>query len=242
MPQLPNALIITPTYNERENVPILIERLHQAVPDAHVLVVDDNSPDQTGDVVEQLRADHPNLHLLRRAAKQGLGTAYKDAFTWALERGYRRIVHLDADLSHPPEVVPQLLALSEECDLAIGSRYVRGGGVVGWPVNRKIISRCANFYARTMLRLPVRDLTAGFMCWRPETLRAIGYETLKAGGYVFLVETKWRTVCMGFRVRELPIVFKEREKGASKMGLHIAREGFTQVFKWAMGPRPTKSV
>jgi dolichol-phosphate mannosyltransferase len=230
-------LVVVPTYNERGNVPVLLGKLRQVLPCAQVLVVDDASPDGTGQLIEDLSGAHGGLHLLRRPGKQGLGVAYRAGFRWALERGYERIVQMDADLSHHPDDLPRLLAATETHDLVVGSRYVRGGGTVGWPLRRRLLSRTANFFARSMLRLPVCDLTGGFKCWRPEVLSAIGVTELTSNGYVFQVETTLRAVRAGFRFQELPIVFRERELGTSKMGLSLAGEGFIQVLKWLLEKR-----
>jgi dolichol-phosphate mannosyltransferase len=232
------VVVVTPTYNERENVPLLLSGLGQHIPDADVLIVDDGSPDGTGDLVEQMSRTRPNVHLLRRPGKQGLGVAYQAGLGWALERGYARIVQMDADLLHPPDRVADLVAATDEADLAIGSRYVPGGAVVGWPLRRRIISRAANIYARTLLRLPVHDLTTGFKCWRAEALAALNLPTLTASGYVFLVEGTYRAICLGFKAREVAVVMRNREHGVSKMGMGVAREGMVQVLRWAMAPRP----
>ena len=232
------VVIVTPTYDERDNVPLLIAGLQQHIPQADVLIVDDNSPDGTGGLVEELAKTHPNVHLLRRPGKQGLGVAYQAGLGWALEHGYERIVQMDADLLHPPDRVADLVAATEEADFAIGSRYVKGGAVLGWPLHRRIISRGANFYARTLLRLPVHDLTTGFKCWRAQVLRALDLPTLQASGYVCLVEGTYRALCLGFQAKEVPVVMRNRERGVSKMGLGVAREGMIQVLKWALAPRP----
>jgi dolichol-phosphate mannosyltransferase len=237
-----DVLVVIPTYNERESLPVLVEGLRQSVPAAHLLVVDDNSPDGTGDLAEKLNAQWGAVHLLRRPGKQGLGVAYRAGLGWALERGYPRIVHMDADLSHDPRDVPRLLAAAQTADLAIGSRYVTGGDTVGWPLRRKVLSRSANLYARTMLRLPVHDLTGGFKCWHADVLRAIHVTELTSNGYVFMVETTWRAVRQGFRPVEVPIVFQERRLGTSKMGLGLAAEGFKQVLKWSVEKKSTEEV
>jgi dolichol-phosphate mannosyltransferase len=236
------VVIVTPTYNERDNVPLLLAGLEQHIPWADVLIVDDNSPDGTGALVEGLGQARGNVHLLRRPGKQGLGVAYQAGLAWALDRNYDRIVQMDADLLHPPDRVADLVAATEEADFAIGSRYVPGGAVLGWPLRRRIISRGANFYARTLLRLPVHDLTTGFKCWRAEVLRALDLPTLQASGYVCLVESTYRALCLGFKAKEVPVVMRNREHGESKMGLGVAGEGMIQVLKWALAPRPRPPV
>jgi len=237
---LPGVAVV-PTFNERGNIARLIPRLRECVSGLHVLVVDDNSPDGTADIVRAQPDFGSQVHLLSRPSKQGLGRAYQAGFAWVLSRGYGKIVQMDADFSHDPADVPRLLAAVDDFDLAIGSRYVRGGGVIGWPMHRFVLSRTANLYARWMLGVSVNDLTGGFKCWRRNTLARVEVETLAAGGYVFQVESTTRALRLGLSIRELPIRFRERETGVSKMGLHIAMEGLARVFTLAFGPTRTGS-
>ena len=208
-----SAFVVTPTYNESENLPTLVEKLG----DVRILVVDDGSPDGTGDLAEELGCD-----VLRRPGKQGLASAYVDGMTRALELGATRVVQMDADLSHDPADVPRLLA--SEADLALGSRYVPGGGTRGWPLHRKLLSRGGSIYSRLWLGLPYRDLTGGFKAWRAETLRAVLAEPIASEGYAFQVEMTVRAHRLGASIEEIPIVFTERVAGASKMSAKIAIE------------------
>jgi dolichol-phosphate mannosyltransferase len=227
------ALVVVPTYNEADNLEELAARLRRAVPDAELLVVDDGSPDGTADLARTLGRRMGGVHVLARSGKQGLGAAYRAGFAWALERGHRRVVQMDADLSHDPADVPRLLARLADADLAIGSRYVRGGAIDGWPAGRWLLSRAANLYAQLMLAAPVRDLTGGFKAWRAATLERIGVAGLRSNGYVFQVETTLRAMQAGLRPAEIPILFRERIRGVSKMGLHVAAEGLGQVIRLA---------
>ncbi|MCK6527580.1 polyprenol monophosphomannose synthase [Myxococcota bacterium] len=214
--------IVTPTYNERENVGELIARLAAAVPGATVVVVDDGSPDGTADAVDEVARERPGVHLLRRPGKAGLASAYVTGFHLALALGAERIVQIDADLSHDPADVPRLLA--EPADLVLGSRHVPGGGTRDWSLHRRILSRFGSAYARACLGLPQRDLTGGFKAWRAAPLRRVLSRPLLADGYAFQVETTQRAVRAGCSVVEVPIVFTERARGASKMRLPIALE------------------
>ena len=208
-----SAFVVTPTYNESENLPTLVVKLG----DVRIMVVDDGSPDGTGDLAEELGCD-----VLRRPGKQGLASAYVDGMTRALELGATRVVQMDADLSHDPADVPRLLA--SEADLALGSRYVPGGGTRGWPLHRKLLSRGGSIYSRLWLGLPYRDLTGGFKAWRAETLRAVLAEPIASEGYAFQVEMTVRAHRLGASIEEIPIVFTERVAGASKMSAKIAIE------------------
>jgi dolichol-phosphate mannosyltransferase len=213
--------IILPTYNEAENVERVARAALAALPGARVLVVDDNSPDGTAD----LAAAIDGVEVLRRAAKQGLGAAYVAGFSQALGRGATEIFEMDADGSHDPADLPRLhAAITQGADLALGSRYVPGGGVANWPLHRRVVSRAGCVYARAVLRVPVRDLTGGFKCFRADTLRAIDYSTIRSHGYAFQVELTYRALLRGLRITELPIVFREREHGHSKMTTRIALE------------------
>lgn len=219
------ALVIVPTYNERENLAKLVTRLRALPGDVHVLVVDDNSPDDTGEIADELAASDPGVHALHRAGKLGLGTAYKAGFAFGLERGYHYICTMDADFSHSPESVPALLdKAAEGYDLVVGSRYVPGGDVVGSTRPRKLISYGANWLAHTILDVQVRDCTAGFRCYRRRVLEAIDLDTIFSSGYSFLVEMAYRCQRAGFSSAETPIIFVNRTEGSSKISK-------TEIFK-----------
>jgi dolichol-phosphate mannosyltransferase len=226
-------LIVLPTYNERENLPRVIDALEQIREHApfsgDVLVADDGSPDGTGELADELTARHDWMHVLHRGAKQGLGRAYVAGFRWALERDYSHVLEMDCDLSHPPEAVPRMLAASEHADLVLGSRYVTGGGVVGWPLHRRVISRGGSLYARTWLGVNVADLTGGFKCFRRWVLESLDLDAVHGQGYVFQIELTYRTLRMGGRVIEVPITFEDRTLGESKMSMAIVMEAVWQV-------------
>ena len=232
-----NDLIIIPTYNEKENLGPLLEAIYEIRPDIHVLVVDDNSPDGTGQLVAEW-AEAPQyegrLFLLRRAGKLGLGTAYIAGFRWALARSYRRILEMDADFSHNPRYLPDLLAAAEEADLVLGSRYVPGGGVKNWGFWRRFLSRGGSLYARVLLGLPYQDLTGGFKCFRREVLETLDLGAIRSNGYSFQIELTYRAHCKGFKIKEVPIVFEDREVGKSKMSKHIFLEAVLMVWKLRM--------
>lgn len=228
------TLIIIPTYNERENLENILAAIHDVVPHVHVLIVDDGSPDGTGEIADRLRRGDERIHVLHREGKLGLGTAYIAGFKYALERDYERIFEMDADFSHDPKYLPQMLAACETHDLAIGSRYVTGGGTENWGLARRFISRGGGLYARTILGVSIRDLTAGFMCYRRETLEAIDLDAVSSTGYVFQIELKYRVHKLGRSIVEIPIVFPDRVAGVSKMSGDIAREAITQVWKLKM--------
>jgi glycosyltransferase involved in cell wall biosynthesis len=228
------ALVVVPTYNEAGSIGEVIDRVLAADRRVEVLVVDDASPDGTGDLVERRAAGEPRLHLLRRPGKQGLGVAYRAGFAWGLARGYDALVEMDADLSHPPERLPALLDGLTGADLVIGSRYVPGGRTVNWPALRQLISRGGNAYVRLALRLPVHDATAGFRAYRRQVLEALPLEAVQSNGYCFQVEMAHRTWQEGFRVVEVPITFTERAAGASKMSQRIVAEALLRVTLWAL--------
>lgn len=234
------ALVVVPTFNERDNLPLIVERLHQALPGAHVLVVDDSSPDGTGEVADGLAEadDRRRVHVLHRVDKDGLGKAYLAGFAWALARDYRVVVEMDADGSHAPEQLHRLFdAVNAGADLAIGSRYVPGGRLVNWPKRREFLSRGANTYARLALGAHVRDITAGFRAYRRIVLEKIELDTVESAGYCFQIDLAWRTVRAGFDVREVPITFTEREIGVSKMSGGVMSEAFTMVARWGLQSR-----
>ncbi|MCH7851674.1 MAG: polyprenol monophosphomannose synthase [Candidatus Marinimicrobia bacterium] len=225
------TLIITPTYNERQNVETLLERIHVVVPGAHVLVVDDNSPDGTGQWVEQQSEQEAWVHVLRRPEKQGLGTAYCAGFKWALQRDYQQIIQMDADLSHDPDQIPDLLAESKDYDLVIGSRYIKGVNIVNWPLSRLILSWSANLYARLITGIPVWDLTGGFKCWKRKVLEKLDIPTIRSEGYSFQIETTFRAYRQGYSIKEVPIIFIDRTEGDSKMSQGIIYEAVWMVIR-----------
>jgi dolichol-phosphate mannosyltransferase len=236
------SLVIIPTYNERENVEAITSAVLKITSsdsgsganETHVLVVDDSSPDGTGDIVKKLMINESRLHLLSRAAKQGLGRAYIAAFKWGLERGYDVLIEMDADFSHRPEDLVKILAATRnpDCDFAVGSRYVPGGRTVNWGILRKIISRGGSLYSRLILGYSLSDWTGGFNAWKRQVLEAIGLDSIRSEGYSFQIELKYRSLCKKFRVIEVPIVFEDRRVGKSKMSLRIVLEAFGRV--WGM--------
>ena len=231
------TLTIIPTYNEIDALPRTLDRLRAAVPDSDVLIVDDNSPDGTGDLAEEMGSRDSQIHVLHRTEKNGLGGAYIAGFTWGLERDYDALVALDADGSHQPEQLPGLLAALDQADLVIGSRWVPGGSVVNWPLHREIISRCGSFYSRTMLGLKVRDITAGCRVFRRSTLESIDLDSIESVGYGFQVDMTFRVARQGLTIREVPITFVERTLGESKMSSGIVWEAVENVTKWGLKAR-----
>jgi len=226
-----------PTYQERQNLEPIAGRLRAAVPDADLLVVDDSSPDGTGDLADKLAEADPHVHVLHRAEKAGLGPAYIAGFQWALERGYDAIVEMDADGSHQPEQLPRLLAALAGADAVIGSRWMPGGETVNWPASREILSRGANIYTRLMLGFQVRDATGGYRAYRAATLRTISLDRVESTGYCFQIDLTIRIIQAGLTVAEVPITFTEREHGASKMSATIIREAFLRVARWGVASR-----
>jgi dolichol-phosphate mannosyltransferase len=231
-----SALIVVPTYNERDNVEEVVDRFLAAAPEAELLFVDDNSPDGTGELLDQLAAANPRVHVLHRAGKLGLGTAYLDGFRWGLARGFEYLLEMDADFSHDPTYLPELLRLAREgADVVVGSRYVAGGGTENWGVGRKLISRGGSLYARTVLGVKVRDLTSGFICWRRRALETIDLDAIRSNGYSFQIEMKYRALKAGLRVVETPIVFVDRRVGQSKMSRAIFVEALGMVWRLRLG-------
>jgi len=228
------ALVVIPTYDELASLPTVLDRLLAADPRLHVLVVDDGSPDGTGDYAAGRAAKEPRLHVLRRAEKQGLGAAYRAGFAWGMARGYDALVEMDADLSHPPELVPVLLGALGGADVAIGSRYVTGGSVRNWPLRRRLLSRGGNAYVRAVLGMTVRDVTAGFRAYRREVLETLPIADIVSNGYVFQVETTHRARQAGFVIVEVPITFTERTTGVSKMHSGIVGEALLRVLSWSL--------
>jgi glycosyltransferase involved in cell wall biosynthesis len=231
------VLVVVPTYNEVENLERILERLHASVPDAHALVVDDCSPDGTGELADKLAAPDGRVHVLHRSAKQGLGQAYVAGFRWALEHRYDVLVEMDADGSHAPEQLPDLLAALDSADLALGSRYVPGGAVTDWPVHRLLLSRLGNRYTRWALRLPLHDATGGYRAARAELIDRLPFADVASQGYCFQVDWAWRAVRDGARVVEVPITFTERQFGRSKMSGSIVREALVRVTVWGLRDR-----
>jgi dolichol-phosphate mannosyltransferase len=231
-------LTIIPSYNELESLPKTLGRLRSAVPASDVLVADDNSPDGTGELADRIAAEDPQVHVLHRKGKEGLGAAYIAGFKWALERGYDVVVEMDADGSHQPEELPRLLeAVERGADLVIGSRWVKGGSVVNWPAYRQLISRTGSTYSRFMLGLRIRDLTAGYRAFRRTTLEKLDLDAVESVGYGFQVDLAWRVAKMGLKVSEVPVTFVERELGSSKMSGNIVIEAMLNVTKWGLSDR-----
>ncbi|HRI49066.1 MAG TPA: polyprenol monophosphomannose synthase [Pseudomonadota bacterium] len=230
------TLIIIPTYNERDNLTSLHTQIHDALPAADILVVDDNSPDGTGQLADSLAAKHSYLKVLHRAGKLGLGTAYIAGFRYAIEHGYDYVFEMDADFSHDPCYLPSLLgAAVEGADVVIGSRRVPGGGTENWGLGRQLISSGGSLYARTILGLPIQDLTSGFKCFRRSVLEAIDLESVRSNGYSFQIEMTYRAIQRGFRVVEVPIVFVDRRAGQSKMSRSIFLEAMGMVWRMRLG-------
>ncbi len=231
------TLVIIPTYQERDNLEPILERLLVAVPQAHVLVVDDNSPDGTGQVADALAAADARVHVEHRTAKTGLGAAYIAGFDWGLANGYQALVEMDADGSHAPEQLPLLLERLSGADLVLGSRWVPGGSVVDWPRRRELLSRGASLYTRLALGVRLRDATAGYRAYRREVLEKIDYRAVASVGYCFQIDLARRALDAGFRVAEVPITFVERQRGESKMSGAIVREALWRVTQWGAAYR-----
>ncbi|XXF80555.1 polyprenol monophosphomannose synthase [Myxococcaceae bacterium GXIMD 01537] len=229
------ALVCIPTYNERENIAPITEAVLRADPRVDILIVDDNSPDGTGQIADELAAKNPRVKVLHREKKEGLGRAYLHAFRTALEMGYPYILEMDADFSHDPRFLPSLLDAAEAgADLVLGSRYVTGGGTVNWGIGRQVISRGGSLYARTILGVGINDLTGGFKCFNRRVLEGIDLDAVVSTGYAFQIELTYRTLKQGFTVREVPIVFEDRRVGHSKMSRKIFLEALTMVWKLRM--------
>jgi len=231
------VLVIIPTYNESENIARIISRTREAVPDAHILIADDNSPDGTGKLADEIANADDHVHVMHRLGKEGLGAAYLAGFEWGLNAGYQVLVEMDADGSHQPEQLPELLTALANADLVLGSRWVTGGRVVNWPRSREVLSRGGNLWTRMMLDIPLRDATGGFRAFRRETLLGLGLDNVASAGYCFQVDLAWRALKAGFRVVEVPITFVEREYGASKMSQRIVIEALVRTTVWGVAHR-----
>ena len=231
------VLVIVPTYDEVENLERVLDRLHASVPTAEALVVDDRSPDGTGQLADKLAALDARVHVLHRTTKAGLGPAYIAGFRWARARGFDVVVEMDADGSHPPEALPEILAALGSADLVLGSRYVPGGAVADWPAHRLLLSRLGNRYTRWALRLPLSDATGGYRAARGELIDALPFDDVASQGYCFQVDWAWRAVRAGARVREVPITFTERRFGRSKMSGSIVGEALVRVTVWGLRDR-----
>jgi dolichol-phosphate mannosyltransferase len=229
---LGRVLVVIPTYNERDNVEAIVERVIASVAEANVLIVDDHSPDGTGKIADEIAAADPRVHVLHRTAKAGLGGAYIAGFGWGLEHGFDVLVEMDADGSHAPEQLSRLLDALRDADLVIGSRWVPGGTVVNWPKSRELLSRGGNLYTRIALGIDLRDATGGYRAYRRAVLEEIDYRSVVSEGYCFQVDLAWRAARGGFRVVEVPITFAERERGESKMSGSIVREALWRVTQW----------
>lgn len=226
------TLIVIPTYNEKQNLPGLFNQIFSLnIPSVEILIVDDNSPDGTSDWITSLSQENPRLHLLKRPAKLGLGTAYVAGFKYALARDYDVVMEMDADLSHNPKEIPSFLEKISKCDLVIGSRYLTGVNVINWPLSRLILSVGANTYTRIITGLPVRDATGGYKAFRRQVLEAINLDKIHSDGYSFQIETTFKAWRKGFRICEIPIIFTDRTKGESKMSKKIVREAVWMVWK-----------
>ena len=234
---LGRIVVVIPTYNEVENLPLIVARVRTSVPEAYILIADDNSPDGTAKVADELAASDDHLHVMHRLGKEGLGAAYLAGFAWALEQGFDVVVEMDADGSHQPEQLPLLLDALRDADLVLGSRWVDGGSVVNWPRSREILSRGGNWYTRRALRLPLMDATGGYRAFRASTLRALDLDGVCSAGYIFQVDLAYRTLDRGLRVREVPIEFVERQIGDSKMNRKIVSEALWRVTVWGARER-----
>jgi len=228
--QRKRALILFPTFNEKENIRSIVETALAEDERIEALIIDDNSPDGTGDIADDMAANNPRIHAVHREKKSGLGTAYIAGFKWAIEHKYDYVFEMDADFSHDPQYLPDFLAAIQEYDLILGSRYISGVNVINWPMSRLLLSYYANVYTRMVTGLPVRDATGGFKCFRREVLESIDLDQVRSNGYTFQIEMSMRAWKHGFRIKEIPIVFKDRQLGTSKMSKKIVREAIWMVW------------
>ena len=240
--QIGRGIAVVPTYNEVTNLEDVVRRIREHIPDLDVLVVDDASPDGTGELADKLSESDPQVHVLHRLGKQGLGVAYLDGFGWAISHGYDVLVQMDADGSHQPEQLPSLLSALPTADLVLGSRWVPGGSVENWPAARRLLSRGGNRYARVAIGVPLADATGGFRVWRRSTLEGLDLRTVASQGYCFQVDLAWRAVEAGYTVVELPIQFVERVRGQSKMDRAIVNEAFVRITVWGLRRRTAQAA
>ncbi len=224
-------VVVIPTFNEAENIGKLMDEIHKSVPDIHILIVDDNSPDGTADIVKSRMAEDERIHIIERSKKMGLGTAYCAGFTWALDKGYEAIMEMDADFSHNPNLLPEFLDKIGEYDLVIGSRYISGVNVVNWPLSRLILSYFANLYTKIVTGMPIKDATGGFKCFKAEALKKVDFSKVKSNGYGFQIEMNYRLWKKGAKIKEIPIIFIDRRSGESKMNKKIIYEAMFLVWK-----------
>lgn len=236
-PPLQRVAVLIPTYNERDTLPVIVRRVRELVPHVDVVVLDDNSPDGTGEVADDLAAGDPQVHVIHRAGKEGLGAAYLAGFRWAMDSGYDAVVEMDADGSHRPEHLPAMLEAATRADAVIGSRWVRGGSIVNWPLHRKALSVGGNLYIKMLLGMPVNDATAGYRVYRVDALRAMGLTDVASQGYCFQTDLTWRAVKADLTVVEVPITFVEREVGDSKMSRDIMTESLRLITGWGVRHR-----
>jgi dolichol-phosphate mannosyltransferase len=236
-PGVGRVVVVIPTYNEADNIRMITGRVRAAVPAADILVADDNSPDGTGAIADELALADNHIFVLHRAGKEGLGAAYKAGFAWAKDKGYDAVVEMDADGSHAPEELPKLLDALRDADAVLGTRYVPGGSVHNWPLHRLLLSRCGNIYIRMALGMPFKDATGGYRAYRMPVLDAINVDSVASTGYSFQVELAWRSHKGGFRLVEVPITFTEREHGVSKMSGNIFKEQLLRVTVWGVQAR-----
>jgi dolichol-phosphate mannosyltransferase len=225
------TLVIIPTYNERENIERIVPQVLEKDPSIHVLIVDDGSPDGTGQIAERMATENDRILVLHRKNKSGLGTAYITGFKFALEKSYDLIFEMDCDFSHDPEYIPHFLEAIKDADLILGSRYISGVNVINWPMSRLLLSYFANVYSRWVTGLPLKDATGGFKCFRREVLKAVDLDGVKSNGYSFQIEMSFRAWKKGFRIKEIPIVFEDRKAGQSKMSKKIVREAIWMVWR-----------
>jgi dolichol-phosphate mannosyltransferase len=228
---MPKILVVTPTYNEAENIGLFIKQVLAQVPGIEILIVDDNSPDRTGDIVADLMQSNPCIHLLRRAGKMGLGTAYVEGFRYAIAKGFDYVFEMDADFSHNPDEIPRFIERMNGCDLVVGSRYTNGVRVVNWPIRRLLLSYAANVYTRVITGMPIKDATGGFKCFKRQVLEAINLDKVRSNGYAFQIEMNFKAWTKGFKLCEHPITFADRTSGHSKMSKQIVREAVFMVWK-----------